>query len=258
MSGPQMRSRFTSPLPLRISAASLAFSVAIGGCSSSDDKDGQSRDASSSASLDAEVRTDGAIKRPDAGDLGSISVGKDSPACNAGLAFHPPGCACTGNQDTAACFSGKLGNRNRGGCKDGVQHCTLQGEFRAWGECEGEVTDCGPDDAGPPEECGCIPGSKILCSEDCAQLIICSLTGTKTCGPDGKWGPCTEQFLAGLDGVTACKNLYYQCLAKNSEGLYVGDCDQSFTCGHPPGLLPPDAQDAGVDAGVDAGPPPVL
>jgi len=173
------------------------------------------------------------------GGLGSITVGADSLACSANLAFHPKGCLCNAGS-SAKCWTGAPNRRNVGGCHDGVQECQNQGEFAEWGACEGEVRDCAdpPVDAGVPGECGCKPGAKILCSEDCAQLIICSLTGTKTCGPDGKWGPCREEFLAGLENVSLCKNLYYGCIPGQEDGLYVGDCDNSFSCGHVPGGPP--------------------
>jgi hypothetical protein len=267
MSGPQSRRWFHPPVHLLGSVASLAVGAAVFGCSSDPEGDGRNSDTpSGQAALDSGVRAGDAAssapnKRVDGGSLGSIPVGADSPACAANLPFHPPGCPCSDKDDVASCWSGPPGDRNRGSCRDGTQLCANQGEFRAWTACGGEQRDCGgaAPDAGAPEECECVPGTKILCSEDCEQLIICSLTGTKTCQPDGKFGPCKEEFLAGLDGVVACKSLYYKCLFAD-EGIYVGDCDSTFTCGHPPGfppLVPP--AETPVDAGVDAGPqPPVV
>lgn len=261
MLGPRLRRWFSPPTHLRGYVASVAVGATFLACGSSD-PDGKDLDAGEVTGLrDSGSRSDGStIKRVDGGGLGSLPVGADSPACSANLPFHPPGCPCGDKDDVASCWSGPPGKRNVGRCHDGKQQCGLNGELRAWQACAGEELDCGEvPDAGAPEECECVPGTKILCSEDCEQFIICSLTGTKTCQPDGTWGPCTEQFLAGLEGVIACKNLYYKCLF-DYEGIYVGDCNSTFTCGHPPGLPgentpPASTPDAGIDAGAN---PPII
>jgi len=261
---------FLSFLTLRARVVgTTAFFVAVlggAGCGSkSEDSHSNEPDTDSGPvgrDLDASVAVDSG-KKPTAssardGGLSDIKVGADSLACSANLSFHPKGCLCNAGA-SASCFTGPANRRNANGCHDGVQECVNQGEFAEWGACQGEVRDCAdpPTDAGVPGECACKPGAKILCSEDCSQLIICSLTGTKTCGPDGRWGPCREEFLAGLENVSLCKSLYFGCLPGQDDGIYVGACDDSFTCGHVPGVPPilvPGEQTPTPDAGrADAG-----
>jgi hypothetical protein len=245
------------------STTGLLASVLLGAGCSSKPEQGETPDPEDASpvaqAVDAGRASDGGQRdaRAGGGDaslgIGNISVGADSLACSANLAFHPKGCLCNAGS-TASCWTGLADRRNVGGCHDGVQECQNQGEFAVWGACEGEVRDCPApvEDAGVPGDCGCKPGAKILCSEDCAQLIICSLTGTKTCGPDGKWGSCREEFLEGLENVSLCKNLYYSCIPGQEDGLFVGDCDDSFTCGHVPGNPPttPPVQTPPVDGGT--------
>lgn len=116
----------------------------------------------------------------------------------------------------------------------------------------GEQQTCGTDAGVPPppgEECGCIPGAVIQCSEDCSVGIICSLTATKTCLPDGTWSTCHEEAGVQLDlpGVQ-CRNMLHGCTsilapdmaaAQGDGEIYVGDCSKQFKCGHPPPPPPP-------------------
>jgi hypothetical protein len=115
----------------------------------------------------------------------------------------------------------------------------------------GEEQTCGTDAGVPPptEECGCIPGAVIQCSEDCSVGIICSLTATKTCMPDGSWSTCHEEAGVQLDlpGVQ-CRNMLHGCTsiltpdmpsAQGDGEIYVGDCSKQFKCGHPPPPPPP-------------------
>jgi len=51
-----------------------------------------------------------------------------------------PGCPCTQQGETAACWTGKRKNRHHGVCKDGETTCVLNGENDlTWGDCVGEV-----------------------------------------------------------------------------------------------------------------------
>jgi hypothetical protein len=135
-------------------------------------------------------------------------------------------------------------------CHDGLQICSVSSdnEFATWGPCMGEKLDCGMPDAGTPppppppdEDCTCIPGAIIQCSEDCSVNIICSLTATKECLPDGTWSVCHEDSGVTLDlpGVQ-CRNMLHGCLdilnpdMPGQNELYVGDCSKQFKCGHAP------------------------
>lgn len=91
----------------------------------------------------------------------------------------------------AACWTGAPVDRQRGACHDGMQKCVSgsDAEFGTWGPCEGQELSCG--DPGTPD-CGCVPGAEVSCDEDCSVSIFCSLSATKTCQPDGTWGPCHE------------------------------------------------------------------
>jgi hypothetical protein len=154
--------------------------------------------------------------------------------------------------------------RNVGRCHDGKQRCVSEGqEFATWSACEGQEHDCGQ----PTEDCGCVPGTIIACDEDCSAALFCSLTGRKTCQPDGTWGPCRETNpnavqvdlgpiidvvrntnswcaavtgtvlapLTNMAGLTvACFNTYFGCCSTVPQGNFSGDCAAAFTCGHPP------------------------
>ena len=169
---------------------------------------------------------------PDAG----FSFPSDSTVCEADLPFKPPGCPCMPGS-SAACWTGPMDARNMGDCKDGVQQCIVAGEFSTWGPCEGAVLDCGmPPPDPPPDECPCVPGTVIGCDEDCEALVICAPFSTKECQPDGKFGPCRESLLPTADtNLFGCVNLFHGCFAENPDGIFSGDCSQSYTCGHPPG-----------------------
>jgi len=171
--------------------------------------------------------------------------------CAANLPFKKAGCPCQAGQ-TAACWTGPAADRNIGKCHDGLQICSASGEFASWGPCMGEELGCDvpPPDAGvpppPDNDCSCIPGAVIQCSEDCTVGIICSLTATKTCLPDRTWSTCREDLGATLDlpGVQ-CRNMLHGCLdvlvadpsLQGQAEFYVGDCSKQFSCGHAPQLL---------------------
>jgi hypothetical protein len=162
--------------------------------------------------------------------------------------FKVEGCACTAGE-TSACWTGFPADRNMGKCHDGLQVCEGTAEFASWGECKGEELTCGVD-AGVPEieeECQCIPGAVIQCSEDCSVGIICSLSATKTCLPDGSWSTCREELGVPLDAPGfQCRNMLHGCLSELSPDdapyvgeIFVGDCSKQFKCGHAPPPPPP-------------------
>lgn len=174
--------------------------------------------------------------------------------CGTGQAYKKEGCPCRAGE-TAACWTGPVADRNVGACHDGLQICVEAGsEFASWGPCTGEQKVCGTDAGVPPpppaddddEDCSCIPGAIIQCSEDCTVGIICSLTASKTCLPDGTWSTCREDLGVQLDlPGFQCRNMLHGCFSAltpdqpaTSDGeLYVGDCSKQFKCGHAPHAL---------------------
>ena len=182
----------------------------------------------------------------DAGVTGNFTVGHDAQVCKEeGLPVKVPGCSCAPGTADRACWTGPPNMRNVGHCHDGVQHCVGEKEFAAWDQCTGEDHTCeweehidaGEPDSGPPPGYSCIPGKSIGCDEDCETLVICSLTGYKTCQPDGTWGPCheTADILGVVNNVLGCRNWLHGCLVPGAEGFYTGDCSQAYTCGKAPG-----------------------
>jgi hypothetical protein len=187
-----------------------------------------------------------------AGGMTGFQVAPNAAVCSDDLSLKVPGCACTPGTPSVACWSGPPNMRHVGHCKDGVQQCVGEREIGTWGPCEGETLLCdwpgehvdgGTSDAGKPDAgeppCSCIPGITIACDEDCETLVICSLTGYKTCQPDGAWGPCHEtgQVLDAVGNVLGCRNVLHGCVPGATDGLYTGDCSKAFTCGHVPGSL---------------------
>ncbi|HKU45058.1 MAG TPA: hypothetical protein VJR89_43160 [Polyangiales bacterium] len=178
---------------------------------------------------------------------GGVQPVTTNDGCDARGSFKPEGCPCRAGE-TAACWTGPAADRNVGMCHDGLQICTGGSEFASWGPCMGEQkmceTDAGvPPPPPPPGDCPCVPGAVIQCSEDCSVGIICSLTATKTCLPDGTWSTCREDLGVELDlpGIQ-CRNMLHGCFnlltpdmpAASDGELYVGDCSKQFKCGRAP------------------------
>lgn len=196
-----------------------------------------------------------AAGNPIAGSSGGVltAPGKNSEPLNCGQVNSPfkgEGCSCT-KGETAACWTGPVADRNMGACHDGLQVCEGTAEFATWGKCMGEELVCGVDAGTPPpdEDCTCVPGAIIQCSEDCSVGIICSLTATKTCLPDGTWSTCSESGAAVDAPGFQCRNMLHGCLPPVDDGsaldntgageLFVGDCSKQFKCGHAPPPPPP-------------------
>ncbi len=103
----------------------------------------------------------------------------------------PGGCSCTGSA-TRPC-----GGVTGGTCQLGTQTCT----GGTWGPCVGAVQpepgNCEANSCagGPNPGCQCKVGEQ----EACYTSVLGSDTlgtchaGTRTCGPDAKWGPCAGQ-----------------------------------------------------------------
>jgi hypothetical protein len=220
-----------------------------------------------------------ALGPPAAGHGDPASPLHDTGRCSTDGPLRDVGCSCTTPGATVACWSGPAAQRNLRDCHDGVQTCNANDEFPSWGPCVGEQLDCGAPpvtDAGSPppsppppppdDRCGCIPGVVVQCDEDCSVSLFCTLTASKTCQPDGTWGPCRETSglnLGGLlggdaglgqvvsagvsvacDALTtdplalvtagACRNVYHGCCSSRPEGIFSGDCGSLYTCGHVP------------------------
>lgn len=249
--------RFTSNVaPLKVVGALSGALVALaGGSCSSEAPSGATASesvrgsagsgASSAASLDSN-----ALSAEPSGPRGSgtgvgFTVPADAEVCKESLSFSVPGCSCV-PPARQTCWTGPAQKRNVGGCRDGIQTCLGPGEVGAWGPCEGEVLTCASPDGGTPAAetpvpsgaCPCTPGVTIGCSEDCEALIICSLSGYKTCQPDGTWGTCreTNDPTGALGNLLGCRSVLHGCFPANEEGVYTGDCSQVFACGHAPGV----------------------
>jgi len=226
------------------SALGLLLILAGSACSSSESKgssegpladetaadaSGESAPSSSASGPDASHVT---VTLSDAG-VPVIEVPTDAAICNTALPFKPTGCGCKLGE-SASCWTGATGDRNRGDCKDGTQNCMGTGEFATWGACEGQVLDCG-EPPPPSEFCPCVPGATIGCDEDCSALVFCAPFSTKVCQPDGTWGPCRESLLPQADATaSACLNVFFGCFGENVDGVYAGICDDKFQCGHAP------------------------
>ncbi len=254
-----------------LTLALLSWLVGCAG-TSGDDAGGQSRTNPPSAVVPHDTQGPGqgaagsgaapnvagsAATAGNAGANGATAGLPKDDGCAANLTSKLEGCACQAGE-TAACWTGPAADRNMGKCHDGLQICSVNGEFATWGACTGEELDCGEPDAGvpPPDagtppppstECECIPGAVVQCSEDCSVGIICSLTATKTCLPDKTWSTCSEGAAATLDVPGfQCRNMLHGCLDVLAEDgspqgqgeVYVGDCSSQFTCGHAPDALP--------------------
>lgn len=126
---------------------------------------------------------------------------------------------CDGNADcadpdcTAACTCEPVETK----CGDGVDD-----------DCDGKV-DCSDDEC--PK---CVPGSMRYCDEP----VFCAW-GIQTCGPDGRWGNCTETqpppgcesflpFGSTYDG-DCCVAQGYCCQAYPADNS-VGDCAGIALC----------------------------
>jgi hypothetical protein len=236
-----------SPLRRGLVAALL---LSVAACSSSPESPpsgspGTSQDAGAALADEADASAASAPgphdRNPALADAAVvIEVPADASVCGANLPFKPPGCACSSGE-SAPCWTGPADQRYLGKCKDGVQKCSAAQEFGVWGACEGEVLDCGEPPKDPPveEECKCIPGTVVGCDEDCTAFVFCAPFSTKVCQPDGKFGPCRESLLPTLESnAKLCLNVFHGCLPGNFEGVWVGDCNSPFTCGHPPGTPP--------------------
>lgn len=237
--------------PSSLGAAVLAVLsvVSVQGCSQAEDGVGATASsptipvANSSAGRvpDASAtQIDAGIPSPTPPTGGQgFAVPEDSKVCGVDLPFKPPGCPCDVG-DTTPCWTGPVDQRNVGQCKDGVQTCQGGQEFATWGTCEGQVLDCGEPSQPPADECPCVPGAIVGCDEDCEALVFCAPSSTKVCQPDGTFGPCREALLPTPDtNLLGCINVFHGCFAENDQGVYVGDCSKTFTCGHPPSSQTP-------------------
>jgi hypothetical protein len=244
----------------KVVALAAGFVVSVGvfapGCSGNDPSPTSRGPGDGSTALSADGGANSKHSSSDSGLTGFV-VGKDAPICSADLPFKAPGCACTQGTADLACWTGPANQRHVGQCHDGVQHGVGTAEFAQWTACEGEehlcnwpgehvdggskVPDAGheaPPPPPPPTQCGCTPGATIGCDEDCQTLVICSLTGYKTCQPDRTWGPCHETLnVTGVvNNVLGCRNWLNGCVP-GTEGFYSGDCSAAYACGKAPGQL---------------------
>jgi alpha-tubulin suppressor-like RCC1 family protein len=130
----------------------------------------------------ASCGTDGGVRGWDRGGGASgddASAGDDSGFADGSLDCSNDnavrGCACPSVGATAACWTGPASQRGAPGCHDGVAQCTQQGEFTAWGPCQGEKLDC-PNEPPAPNPNGCPPlsaGALHVCAVTPAHGVKC-------------------------------------------------------------------------------------
>ncbi len=141
-----------------------------------------------------------------AGSLGSLGDAAASapPDCSA-ASTNLAGCPCPARGATQPCYSGAVGTRGVGACKDGTQTCTGTGEFSSWGNCVGDVTPT-------PQACtGTVDGNcnaKVGCDDPtCAKDPVCD-TGCTA----GQTRACYDGA-AGTENRGACKDGLQTCVA---------------------------------------------
>lgn len=150
----------------------VALSI-LGGCTPADGgTEGTGRSGATGGRVGA---PDGGLSRP--GDGGTSPVPTEE-RCNALDDDHDgevdETCECTVGE-TQPCWPGDPSMRGRAGCEDGVQTCVENGEFAAWGACEGwvdcEERECEPEDpwAADPIAPRCKDGE----DNDCDGRVDC-------------------------------------------------------------------------------------
>ena len=172
--------------------------------------------------------------RPDADD-GIIVLGQDggTTGFDAGPCGNPAdleGCACNAPGTGRPCYTGPAGTRGVGLCEDGTQPCVANGEFGAWGKCQGQTLPAAQDcrDGNRDQDCDGLKG----CNDpDCAKDPVC-LPGGPCSNPDDLSGcPCsvlgTERACysgpAGTRGKGRCSDGSQSCVA-NGEIDSWGPC----------------------------------
>jgi hypothetical protein len=169
----------------------------------------------------------GSVEACDVANATRSCCGTGTQTCIGGAEFHAWGPCLDAAGRFFTCGDGSGG----GGAEDGGQGAGGGGAEDGGGAGGGGAED-GGGTGGGGSECPCVPGEVINCDEDCKQIVLCAPFSTKTCQPDGTFGPCRESF-ANV-GVTGCTNMGFGCSPLTPDGVYVGLCDSKFTCGHVP------------------------
>ena len=152
-------------LPLSLAAATLH-----GGCSGT----GANASGTDNATVDASSGID-----PVLFDSGA-TISND---CNRGSA-NAAGCTCSPGE-VHACYTGAIGTRNVGACKNGMQACEKSGEFYHFGACTGDGRPSGESGHchdGVDNDCN---GATDCSDPACASDIGCANGSAKDGGAAG-------------------------------------------------------------------------
>ncbi len=147
------------------------------------------------------------------GDGGTTGQNGDGGSGTCQDTSNLEGCSCSNGDMPRACFTGPAANRNLYLCHDGMQTCTLSGEFSTWGPCTGSVTVCG--DCSPNTVEACYDGDPST-----RGVGVCA-DGVHYCDATGHFGPCLFETTPGTAEV--CGD------GKDNDCNGKVDCDDS-TC----------------------------
>ncbi|MCC6214370.1 MAG: hypothetical protein IT376_05845 [Polyangiaceae bacterium] len=158
------------------------------------------------------------------GGMGSVGSGGTQPTseqCNQldddGNGLVDEGCTCQ-DSTTQPCWLGAPERRSQGACRDGVQACTLVGEFSTWGPCVGAVLPSGE-----------VPGNAI--DEDCDG------EDPQPCVPSHTYEVCASGADEDCNGLQDCQDPACAagcgCGAEQCGNGLDDDCDDDVDCADP-------------------------
>ncbi len=171
-----------------------------------------------------------------AGDAGANTDGAVVNSC-ADTAPDLYNCACSATT-MRACYpaSASAATRGIGACKDGMQTCTLAGEFGSYGECTGATTPVTENcHDGIDNNCdGRTDCMDPACSTD--PSCSCQNGQTRTCYD----GPAATRSVGTCrDGTQTCTNSQWQTTCSGEVLPSTENCSDALDhdCNHLPGCL---------------------